>query len=191
MAKISTPHQVFGKKTTLLEKIHQTAKTILVVSAATAAITGSLSYGYTYLQQIPQQHYRLYIDVDHNTTTAYRWRGGWKKEFEVPHTDGRGGYPKEREGDLKTPLGIYRVATWIGNKATINYPNKEDKLRGRTGRGIQLLSIDDYFHREERLEAIAQGKDATNGSVQYLPRDYAKIKEFLKKGALIEIGVGL
>ncbi len=61
---------------------------------------------------------------------------------------GRGGGEKEKEGDLRTPLGVYFVQSYIpSNKLDdkygagaypINYPNAWDTLNHRTGSGIWL-----------------------------------------------------
>ncbi len=61
---------------------------------------------------------------------------------------GRSGAGKVSEGDLKTPLGVYFVQTYIapGQLADkygagaypINYPNAWDRLNGKTGHGIWL-----------------------------------------------------
>ncbi|HEY9051356.1 MAG TPA: L,D-transpeptidase [Gammaproteobacteria bacterium] len=61
---------------------------------------------------------------------------------------GRAGPKKEKRGDLRTPLGVYFVQSYIpphkladkyGSGAyPINYPNAWDSFKGRTGDGIWL-----------------------------------------------------
>lgn len=61
---------------------------------------------------------------------------------------GRGGPEKERQGDLRTPLGVYFVQSYIpperladkygAGAYPINYPNFWDQFNGRTGYGIWL-----------------------------------------------------
>jgi len=61
---------------------------------------------------------------------------------------GRSGAGKNTEGDLKTPLGVYFVQSYIAPDVLddkygagaypINYPNAWDRLNGRTGHGIWL-----------------------------------------------------
>ena len=61
---------------------------------------------------------------------------------------GRGGPEKQKQGDLRTPLGVYFVQSYIppqkladkyGSGAyPINYPNAWDDFNGRTGYGIWL-----------------------------------------------------
>lgn len=63
-------------------------------------------------------------------------------------SQGRAGADKWREGDLKTPLGVYQVTSFLpperltdfyGSGAfPINYPNLRDRRQGRTGHGIWL-----------------------------------------------------
>ena len=65
---------------------------------------------------------------------------------------GRGGVGKQREGDRKTPLGIYFVTeqldtTQLHDKYGItafplDYPNAWDRLLGRTGDGIWVHGVD-------------------------------------------------
>ncbi|MDE2048868.1 MAG: L,D-transpeptidase family protein [Betaproteobacteria bacterium] len=66
-------------------------------------------------------------------------------------TQGRLGADKQREGDLKTPLGIYYVTSNIDRRRldsfygagalTINFPNEYDKRHNRSGSGIWLHGV--------------------------------------------------
>lgn len=61
---------------------------------------------------------------------------------------GRGGAGKVNEGDLRTPLGVYFVQSYISpdkladkygaGAYPINYPNAWDRMNGKTGHGIWL-----------------------------------------------------
>ncbi len=61
---------------------------------------------------------------------------------------GRSGAGKNSEGDLKTPLGVYFIQSYISPNQLadkygagaypINYPNAWDRLNGKTGHGIWL-----------------------------------------------------
>ena len=61
---------------------------------------------------------------------------------------GKGGSDKRREGDEKTPVGIYRVASYLpGSRLPdlygvgafpLDYPNPWDVSRGRSGSGIWI-----------------------------------------------------
>ena len=64
---------------------------------------------------------------------------------------GSGGFGKRVEGDLKTPLGVYRITAFrpdarlpplYGSGAlTLDYPNALDRELGRTGSGIWLHGV--------------------------------------------------
>ncbi|MBT8114305.1 MAG: L,D-transpeptidase family protein, partial [Arenicella sp.] len=61
---------------------------------------------------------------------------------------GSAGYGKQVEGDLKTPIGVYSIYQYIDDKELpdlygagafpVNYPNRMDRFRKRTGSGIWL-----------------------------------------------------
>jgi len=65
----------------------------------------------------------------------------------------RNGYGKQNSGDLRTPVGIYRVTgfrpamklpPFYGAGAyPLNYPNAWDRMHGRTGSGIWLHGVPD------------------------------------------------
>ena len=76
-------------------------------------------------------------------------------------TLGKNGVDKTREGDQKTPIGVYHVtANLPRSKLTdfygagaypINYPNDWDKRRGRNGHGIWLHGVPrDVYSRAPR-----------------------------------------
>ncbi len=66
-------------------------------------------------------------------------------------SSGKAGYGKQREGDNKTPLGIYRITSHRSDASlpdlygsgalTLNYPNNLDRYLGRTGSGIWLHGV--------------------------------------------------
>jgi hypothetical protein len=64
---------------------------------------------------------------------------------------GKGGIDKQIEGDNKTPLGVYRITSYLSDESLpelygagaypINYPNSWDRLQGKTGHGIWLHGV--------------------------------------------------
>ncbi len=64
---------------------------------------------------------------------------------------GRSGFGKRNEGDLRTPVGIYRVTGWMADDQLptlygagalpLSYPNSWDRSLGRTGSGIWLHGV--------------------------------------------------
>jgi murein L,D-transpeptidase YafK len=101
------------------------------------------------LQLQPEQRYALVVDTAKSTLYLFENRGG------TPHyltdyyiTVGKNGSNKLREGDKRTPLGVYRVTSQLprdkldafyGTGAfPLSYPNEFDVREGRNGHGIWL-----------------------------------------------------
>lgn len=95
-----------------------------------------------------QQH-AIVVDTRRSRLYLYANTGGVPRlagDFYI--SQGRAGSAKQREGDLKTPLGVYHVTSHIPREKLsdfygsgafpINYPNDWDRRSGRTGHGIWL-----------------------------------------------------
>ena len=92
-------------------------------------------------------------------------------------TMGRAGAGKEREGDLKTPVGIYRIDSYIpGGKLharygagalTTNYPNSLDRFLNRTGYGIWLHGTEPGW--------INRGPQASEGCLTLSNPDFKQL----------------
>ena len=77
-----------------------------------------------------------------------RAAGQWTMTGDWYASIGRGGTAKRREGDDKTPLGVYFVTMWVGDRHLselygagalgLNYPNEWDERRRRNGYGIWI-----------------------------------------------------
>ena len=77
-----------------------------------------------------------------------RSEAGWAMQGDWYTSIGRGGTAKRREGDLKTPLGVYFVTMWVAGRHLselygagalgLNYPNGWDQRRRRDGFGIWI-----------------------------------------------------
>jgi murein L,D-transpeptidase YafK len=104
------------------------------------------------LQLYPEQKHVLVVDSRRSRLYVFANAGGKPKlvaDYYV--TLGKKGVDKAREGDQKTPLGVYTViANLPRSKLTdfygsgafpINYPNEWDKRQGRNGHGIWLHGV--------------------------------------------------
>ncbi len=103
-----------------------------------------------YLWQLDtQQRYAIVVDTSKSTLYLFENVNGeprYVADFYI--SVGKNGADKVREGDQKTPLGVYFVSGHIDrNKLTdfygpgaypLNYPNEWDKRQGRKGHGIWL-----------------------------------------------------
>jgi murein L,D-transpeptidase YafK len=101
------------------------------------------------LQLDPDQKHALVVDSRRSRLYVFENVGG-KPQFVADYyvTLGKNGVEKTREGDQKTPIGVYHVTAnlprqkltdFYGSGAfPINYPNAWDKRLGRNGHGIWL-----------------------------------------------------
>jgi murein L,D-transpeptidase YafK len=111
------------------------------------------------LQLDPRQRYAIVVDSAKSTLYVFEQIDGqvrYVKDFYI--SVGRNGIDKLREGDKRTPLGVYHISAnlprqklpdFYGSGALpINYPNEWDRRQGRTGHGIWLHGVpSDTFAR--------------------------------------------
>jgi len=99
------------------------------------------------LKLAPDQPYALVVDTSRSRLYVYaNDAGGPRYVTDFYISLGKDGVDKEREGDQKTPIGVYRVVSekqkvpdFYGPRAfPINYPNDWDRMHGRQGHGIWL-----------------------------------------------------
>jgi murein L,D-transpeptidase YafK len=104
----------------------------------------------SYLVQLqPEQRFAVVVDAQRSRLYLYENAAGVPKlvtDYYI--TQGKLGAEKMREGDKKTPIGVYQVVAnlpreklgdFYGSGAfPINYPNDWDKRLGRNGHGIWL-----------------------------------------------------
>ena len=91
----------------------------------------------------------IVVDVERFRLYLFDNRGGQPRLSQDYYISiGKAGADKRREGDEKTPVGVYRVSSYLpGSKLPdmygpgafpIDYPNPWDRRLGRTGSGIWL-----------------------------------------------------
>lgn len=81
----------------------------------------------------------------------------------IPASIGKQGIGKQREGDKKTPVGIYRLTSYISDEQLddfyglgaypLNYPNPRDQQLGRTGHGIWLHGLPKHVGERPLLDS--------------------------------------
>ena len=116
-----------------------------------------------YLLQLPPQEKHVFV-VDSRRSRLYVYANDAGKPHLVGDyyvTLGKNGVDKTREGDQKTPVGVYRVVADLPkSKLTdfygagafpLNYPNEWDRRLGRNGHGIWLHGVPhDLYSRPPR-----------------------------------------
>jgi len=104
------------------------------------------------LQLAPSQMHAVVVDASRFRVFVYENANGMPRLVEDYYTTlGKNGIDKLREGDRKTPLGVYRVTSMIPGAMLpdlygwgalpIDYPNEWDRRAGRTGYGIWLHGV--------------------------------------------------
>jgi len=101
------------------------------------------------LQLAPDQKHALVVDSRRSRLYVFENVGG-RPQFVADYyvTLGKNGIEKTREGDQKTPIGVYHVTGNLPRQKLtdfygagafpINYPNAWDRRMGRNGHGIWL-----------------------------------------------------
>ncbi len=98
---------------------------------------------------------------------------------------GRSGFGKQSEGDLRTPIGVYRINGWLPDEQLpplygagalpLNYPNSWDRALGRTGSGIWLHGVP--------LETYVRAPRSSEGCVTFSNADLLSLKRTVAIGS--------
>lgn len=101
------------------------------------------------LKLLPEQKYAVVVDTGRSRLYLFRNDGDQPRyagDYYI--SSGKRGAVKAREGDQKTPVGVYHVTSSLPRKKLsdfyghgaypINYPNEWDRRQGRNGHGIWL-----------------------------------------------------
>ncbi len=144
------------------------------------------------LELDPKQKFAFVVDASKYTLYVFENDNG-KPRYVADYytTIGRNGTDKLREGDKKTPLGVYHVTGKLqrdylvktyGNQSSlygdgafpINYPNAWDRRLGRNGHGIWLHGVPhDTYSRPPR---------ASDGCVALTNEDLVAISKHVQVG---------
>lgn len=139
-----------------------------------------------YLVQLQHdQKYALVVDAAKSTLYVFENHEGTARYLADYYiSSGKNGYNKLREGDKKTPLGVYHVTSSMPREKLadlygtgafpINYPNEWDRREGRKGSGIWLHGTpSDTFSRPPL---------ASDGCVVLTNRDLDAIRQRVQIG---------
>ncbi len=146
-----------------------------------------------YLVQLqPDQKYAFIIDTSKYTLYVFENSKGTPRYIADYYiTIGKNGIDKIREGDKKTPLGVYHVTSSLPRDRLnvlygklselygigafpINYPNEWDRRQGRNGYGIWLHGVPfDTYSRPPR---------SSDGCVALTNEDLEKIAKHVQAG---------
>jgi len=132
------------------------------------------------LQLAPQQQHVLIVDTSRSRLFVYAndlGRPRYVTDFYI--SLGKNGVEKSREGDQKTPLGVYRIIAtkeklpdFYGPTAfPIDYPNDWDRLNDRKGHGIWLHGTPS--------DTYARAPFATDGCIVLTNDDLGKLTRYV------------
>ena len=137
------------------------------------------------LQLAPGQEYALLMDSEKSRLYIFRNVDGAPQlvtDFYI--SAGKNGVDKEREGDQRTPLGVYTVNSAVakerlsdfygGGAFPLNFPNEWDKRLGKTGSGIWLHGTPSTtYSRPPR---------ASDGCVVLTNEDFEALRKYVDPG---------
>ncbi len=137
------------------------------------------------LQLHPEQKHALLVDSRRSRLYVFTNAEGRPRliaDYYV--TLGKNGMEKTREGDQKTPVGVYHVTANLPRKKLtdfygsgafpINYPNEWDKRLGRNGHGIWLHGVPStVYSRPPR---------ASDGCIVLANSDLDSVAQFVQVG---------
>lgn len=137
------------------------------------------------LQMEPDQKFAIVVDTQRSRLYIYQNDNGRPRfvaDYYIAH--GKFGAEKTREGDKRTPVGVYHVTAnlprqklsdFYGSGAfPINYPNEWDRQQGRNGHGIWLHGTpSDTYSRPPR---------ASDGCVVLTNQDLDTLSGYLQVG---------
>lgn len=108
-----------------------------------------------------------------------------------PITIGKQGFGKTREGDERTPLGVYRITSQLNDQQLddfyghtaypLNYPNAWDRLQQYTGSGIWLHGVEN--------DAIQRPLRDSDGCIVLSNNDLSDLAQYLNVGYTKVLGV--
>lgn len=140
----------------------------------------------SYLMQLQaEQKYAIVVDISKSRLYLFENKEGnihYVADYYV--TIGKNGAEKSKEGDLRTPTGVYFVTANLAKEKLsdfygagafpINYPNEWDKRMGRDGHGIWLHGTpSDTYSRPPR---------ASSGCVVLTNQDLNALSKYLQIG---------
>jgi len=144
------------------------------------------------VQMQPEQRHALVVDTAKSTLYVFENRGEEVRYVTDYYVSiGKNGIDKYREGDNKTPLGVYHVTGLLTRQKLnstygklaeqygagalpISYPNEWDRREGRNGYGIWLHGVPfDTYSRPPR---------ASNGCVALTNEDFTAISKSVQIG---------
>jgi murein L,D-transpeptidase YafK len=132
-----------------------------------------------------QAEYALVVDLPRSRLYLVQNHGGkLKVERQYYAGAGKAGIGKEKAGDNRTPVGIYRVTSFATDSQLpdfygagafkLDYPNEWDRLHHRAGGGIWIHGVP--------KDTYSRAPKSSEGCVTVPNEDLLALKEFVQPG---------
>jgi len=120
---------------------------------STSAASAAAAPPPPFVQLGPDLEHLVTVDLARSRLVLYAVRDGRVTPLREHYvSSGSAGFGKRREGDRKTPLGLYRIVGYRDDEIlperygagalVLDYPNAHDRALGRTGSGIWLHGVE-------------------------------------------------
>ena len=137
------------------------------------------------LQLSPDQQHVLLVDSENSRLYVYKNVDGAPQYVADYYVSvGKNGTEKVRQGDQRTPLGVYQVTSSVAREKLIdfygpgafpiNYPNEWDKRNAKTGSGIWIHGTPSTTYSRPPL--------ASDGCVVLTNEDFSHISQYVIPG---------
>lgn len=137
------------------------------------------------LRLSPDHKFAIVADLPRSRVYVLENLGGKLRQVRDYYASiARNGYGKQNSGDLRTPVGIYRVTGFTpgvklppfygAGAYPLNYPNAWDRVHGRTGSGIWLHGVPSTTY--------VRPPRASEGCVVLANSDLADLKSLIVPG---------
>ena len=134
------------------------------------------------IRSAPTERYVLAADASHSRLYVFENLGSsYQLVADYFMTVGKLGMGKDKEGDLRTPVGVYHVTSYLpGDELPerygpgafpINYPNEYDKKNKRTGYGIWIHGTEPENYNRVPL--------ASDGCLSLSNEEFLEIQQYI------------
>lgn len=137
------------------------------------------------LRLAPRYRHVIVVDLRRNRLYVFENDDGMARLVADFYASiGAAGVGKQFEGDLRTPVGVYRVTEYLPDDSLpelygvgafpVNYPNAWDRYFGRTGDGIWVHGVPRDTYNRAPL--------ASEGCVVLANEDFAALRAYMRPG---------
>ncbi len=164
---------------------HSADQLVMAANSAFSLYSKQRQLPLSLLKMRADYRYAVAVDLSANQLFVFANNNG-TPELVSSHfaTIGKAGYGKQREGDNRTPVGIYRIQNYIDDNALpelygngalpLDFPNAWDLKQGRTGHGIWIHGMS--RDKNQRPARDSEGCVVVSNNLMPALHDNAELK---------------